>query len=345
MTVPIDVSHAPPVASNKLGIVLTGGTISTVPTGTGLSLSDRRARALVPTGDVIVAAPITRLSEDIQPADWILIAEAVHSLWLDGASGVVILHGTDTMTYTSAALSFLLASLPIPVVLTGSNRPVDDPHSDAATNVGDAVVAARGLPAGTYISFAGTAGVPSDVLLGTTARKRQAGGRAFVSEGRPPVAEVRHGELRLLVPPVPPAAPTPPVITPRLAVDEHVLALRLYPGCPLDALGQMAQSSMYRGVVVELYASATGPSGPPERSLARFTESCTRSGVVVVGVVSAGLPEVSGLYESTRAFTDAGGLLLDLLPETATAKLMWASAQATDAAAVRDLMLSPIAAG
>ncbi|MEE8167353.1 MAG: asparaginase domain-containing protein, partial [Candidatus Hydrothermarchaeales archaeon] len=75
------------------------------------------------------------LSENMTPKHWREIATAVAKELNSGADGVVVAHGTDTMAYTSAALSFMLKNLQGPVVLVGSQRSSDRPSSDASQNL------------------------------------------------------------------------------------------------------------------------------------------------------------------------------------------------------------------
>ena len=82
------------------------------------------------------------LSENMKPEYWVKTARAIADEINDGADGVVVAHGTDTMHYTSAALSFMLDS-PVPVVVTGAQRSSDRPSSDAFMNLISSVVAAK----------------------------------------------------------------------------------------------------------------------------------------------------------------------------------------------------------
>ena len=81
-------------------------------------------------------------SENLTQKNWTQIAEAAAKNIEAGAKGVVIAHGTDTMAYTAAALSFALQNLPVPVIVVGAQRSSDRPSSDAATNLIGAVNAA-----------------------------------------------------------------------------------------------------------------------------------------------------------------------------------------------------------
>lgn len=95
---------------------------------------------------------MNKLSEDMIPDDWKKIALETVKGFEEKASGVVVLHGTDTIHYSSAALSFFLQDLPGPVILTGSMRSTDRPSSDSFQNLTDSLTAASsGLFPGVYV--------------------------------------------------------------------------------------------------------------------------------------------------------------------------------------------------
>jgi L-asparaginase type I len=281
------------------------------------------------------------LSENLTPGDWIPIAESIRELAsLDDVDGIIVFHGTDTMAYTAAALSFLLADLEKPVILTGSNLPPDQAGSDARRNAQDALVALESLGAGIYIVFAGGNDLPGLVHLGTRARKRQASGQAFASINNLPLAEIVEGRFRWVMRPSDPN----PLAVARDSVDPRVLTLRLYPGLNFAAAFDTITAGDIRGVVIELYASATGPHTDDEYSLPTFVRRCVEDDIVVVTTVPAAPENPGNVYETTVAIHEAGAVFLaDMLPETATVKLMWALAQVESADAVRTLMRRPIA--
>jgi L-asparaginase type I len=335
----------------SVGLVLTGGTIgaqedhSVVSMG-GAAHVEADLLASVWPGqskpDIAVRSPLRQLSENSEPQDWVEIANSVRELVdTEDVTGVVILHGTDTMAYTAAALSFLLSDLDRPVVLTGSNLPTQQAGSDALRNVHDALVALRALGPGVYIAFAGGSArdLPGLVHLGTCARKVQASGHAFSSINRKPVGEVVDEVFK----PVEPYNARPHQSF-KSEVDDRVLALRLYPGLDLDVVFAAVAQSGIRGVVIELYASATGPDTDDRFSVPRFVRNCIENGVTVVTTITAAPKTNGNVYETTLAIKEAGALFLrDMLPETATVKLMWALAQSADMDAVKRLMLTPIA--
>lgn len=332
----------------SIGLVLTGGTIGAEEDGSILSVRSRATRAEVELltrewpgpGEphVTTEVPLRKLSENLVPSDWLTIASSVRKLADRQVDGVLVLHGTDTMAYTAAALSFLLSDLEIPIVVTGSLLPSGEADSDAALNVRSALVAMQELQSGTYVTFADETGETGVVHLGTRVRKLRASDKAFTSVNRDVVgvvhgnnflpethhkADVHHGF--------------------NAAIDERVLALRLYPGLNLDAVFNSIVG-LARGVVIELYASATGPDTHDQYSLPGFIQRCRDEDILVATTIAQAPPRSGKIYETTVAIDRAGGLFLwDMLPETATVKLMWALAQSDDLDSVKALLLEPIA--
>lgn len=140
-------------------------------------------------------------SEHMGPKHWKKIAKETATLIQSGVEGVVITHGTDTMHYTSAALSFMLDTLPVPVVLTGSQRSSDRPASDAASNLKAAVkLAGRGNIAEVQVCMHATT---SDERFfahkGTRVRKMHSSRRdTFRSLSDFPIAEVTNSKIKYL---------------------------------------------------------------------------------------------------------------------------------------------------
>src|SRR5712692_4677823 len=143
-----------PLASHaglpKVTIISTGGTIaSRVDYRTGAvqpALTAADLASVVPEissiAEIDAHILFSEYSENIGPTHWKGIAEEVAKSVADGAEGVVISHGTDTLHYTAAALSFALANVPVPVLLVGAQRSSDRPSSDAASNLTGAVALA-----------------------------------------------------------------------------------------------------------------------------------------------------------------------------------------------------------
>jgi L-asparaginase/Glu-tRNA(Gln) amidotransferase subunit D len=341
---------------HHVGLVLTGGTIGSVLTGpeddeiVRLSAVDRGDSfdssddVLSPIGqlrdvDFRVRRPIGLLSENLVPQDWLAIASATRELVDDeSVEGVLILHGTDTMAYTAAALSFLLADVKVPIVLTGSNLPPTAPSSDATKNVRDAIVALRHLGNGVFVVFAGRPTEDGWIHLGTRVRKVRASGQAFETVNGLPVGKVRSSRVIALHDHPDPS----PVPLAQSLVDGRVLGLRVYPGLDFSALTAAIEQGDIRGVVMEMYASATAPALAGKYSFPDFVARCGERGIPVFTALSATPEGKLKHYESGLAAAEAGATFLgDMLPETALVKLMWCLAQqpAHDPTA---LMLRPV---
>jgi L-asparaginase/Glu-tRNA(Gln) amidotransferase subunit D len=339
----------------RVGLVLTGGTIGSevsLPASKKLVRLLEEDRSQAPELDLVwraapsaeqfefeVRRPVGLLSEDLVPSDWVPMASTIRSLVSDdGVDAVLILHGTDTMSYTSAALSFMLSDLEVPIVVTGANKPSDQPGTDALQNIRDSLSALRELGPGVFVVFAGRPTAAGRVHLGTRVRKVRASGNAFVSVGKRPVGEVRNGRfVRNWTPAIPTPVPSP------AKVDGRVLSLRLYPGLDLASMLDVIRLAKLRGVVLELYPSYTGPTGSSRFSVPRFVDACAAERVPVLATVAnepAGRPN---LYESRIALEQAGAEVLHTLPETATVKLMWALGITRKRDALLDLMRTPIA--
>jgi L-asparaginase len=337
-----------------LGLVLTGGTVGAERHGATLSVAAQPtpaeaallAAALPAHGAprIVVAEPLRKLSENLAPRDWPVIAGAVRRLVeLDGAAGVLVLHGTDTMPYTAAALAYLLADLAAPIVLTGSRLPAQQAGSDAPANVHAALLASQALAPGVYVVFGAGAEHPAHVHLGTRVRKQRAGAHSFVSVNRKLVAKVDGGRVEIVRAHAQRARERS-----RQEVDERVLVLRLHPGVDFAAARESVERGGVRAVVVELYASATGPDTDDRFSLPAFARACAAHGTLVVtttpGAPGPPPPSTPDSYETAAAIAAAGAVSLgDMSTEAATVKAMWALVHSADARETAALMLEPIA--
>ncbi len=177
-------------------LIATGGTIASAEDGRGLSPSltgEELARA-VPEIAHLAHIDICQLmnidSTNMRPADWLRISRAVTERY--GAyDGFVILHGTDTMAYTAAALSYLIQDSPKPIILTGSQKPMGDSFTDAKLNLFQSIIyAIDGRSRDVVIVFGGA------VIAGTRGRKqRTMSFNAFKSVNYPSIAYIRNDRI------------------------------------------------------------------------------------------------------------------------------------------------------
>lgn len=333
----------------RIGIVTTGGTVSgdqadelvRSAEGSGSVLGDW-VRGLSAGSELVVRSPIEAMSEDLRPRDWVTIALAVRELvYEDGVDGVLVLHGTDTMAYTAAALTFLTADLACPVVVTGSNVPARGRGSDAETNVTGALVALAHLERGCRVSFAGRAGSDGLVIAGTRARKVGTGHHAFRSIGLPPVATVTADGTWTASPHAPSAPPIAADV--HLGMHPGVGLIQVHPGIDFRALRQSTVASGLRAVVLQLFPALTAPAGPERFGGPEFAAWATGEGLLVLGCpVEPVLGEIAD-YESTVALRDAGMTILPrTLPEVAYAKACWVSSMEADVSERRRALLAPV---
>lgn len=281
----------------RIGLVETGGTIGSRSSKTGCQLGERR---LVDEAGFLRRSPVRIFSEDAGPSDWIKIARAVKELDREGVESCLVLHGTDTMAWTAAFLSYALQDLSFPVILTGSMIPGHDPGSDAPGNIADALLAAEGLPAGVYVVFSG------QLFSGSRVRKSWAASRQgpFIAPAASPLAEIKDGNLCLRR-----EVPQPRRVALPIAW-QPVRWIRMFPGQTLPE-GRVEEGS----ILLELYQSATAPQG-----LARFLdENRDRQ---IFSVTPDGRP-FQHLYPSGEFLGQTTPLTIT--PESAYVKIGWAA--------------------
>lgn len=281
----------------------------------------------------VETAELMRLdSTNIQPEEWQQMAHSVYSA-LDNYDGVVISHGTDTMAYSAAALSYMLRNLDKPVILTGSQLALTAKDSDGPTNLYDAFsVALEGIP-GVYVVFAGK------IIHGCRAVKvRTQGADAFFSVNAPLCGTVTNNKV-MWQNPLPTASGARSLAA---HCQSRVLLLKLAPGLEpnlIEAAGILG----YRGMVVEGYGA--GNVTNTHRDIASALAKAIQGGLAVV-VTSQCLLEASdmSIYEPGRVMQTAGAIpAFDMTTEALYVKLCWALGQSTDMEEVRKIMTQNIA--
>lgn len=286
-------------------------------------------------GPVRVVPVFDRLSEDIAPEDWRVLGRQVVRAFRDGAHGVVVAHGTDTLAYTAAALSFLFATLPGPVVLVGAQRSPDRPSSDGVSNLAAAVRLAREGAFGevVVVMHAGLSDDRFAVHRGTRVRKMHASRRdAFQTRNGPPIGWI-DAEGTHWTEPVRPPSSGPAAYDDRWG-DRGGL-LWFYPGlAPAQA---EAFATELRGLVI----AGTGLGHVSALHLP-WIRAAVQNGTVVVMTTQCLEGAVDPyVYATGRELLRAGVLYAgDMLPETAYVKLLWALGRSDDPAEVRRLILT-----
>lgn len=281
------------------------------------------------------------LSENIRPSDWTKIARSVASEIKGGTDGVVIAHGTDTLGFTSAALSFALQNLPVPVVLVGSQRSSDRPSSDAAMNLIGAInLATKADAAEVFILMHAETG---DSYLhahrGTRARKLHSSRRdAFQSVNDYPLFSVTGEEVKeLRIPLLRRNKERKLTLKPKF--EEKVALVKTNPGIEALTIDHLVETG-YRGIVIE----GTGLGHAPDR-LQPSIKKAIDAGIVVAMTTQCLFGRVDmNVYRSGVELLDIGVIPCeDMIPETALVKLMWVLANTKDQEAAKELLSKPLA--
>ena len=268
-------------------------------------------------------------STDMTPGLWEALGSEITEA-MDAYDGFVVLHGTDTMAWTAAALSFMLRGLPKPVIVTGSQRPIAMLRSDARSNLIHSTICAT-LPIPEVGVFFG-----SHLLRGNRARKMSiASYDAFESPNHPPLVtmgvDVRRG-------PTLPAPTTDFHLARGFSTD--VAVLTPFPGMGPTMLRAAADAGA-RAILIRAFGDGNLPlAGWPEA-----TRKVVDRGISVVVTTQCAEGGVEpGRYENSAAMHAAGACFAgDMTDETATVKLMWLLGQGAGAEEIRDRLLQPLA--
>lgn len=303
----------------KITLLATGGTIACVPGADGLAPGVTAAQLLARTPQLNRLAEMTGRdvfsldSSNIQPEEWRVLARAARDA-LDESDGVVITHGTDTLAYSAAALSFMLRAPKAPVVLTGSQLPLSHPLSDAPSNLAEAVETARSAPPGVYVAF------NHKIIRGTRAVKLRTTSFDAFDSVNAPLAGTLDAEGAHY-----PSGEPPAVREMRLEdeLETRVFLLKLMPGTSPEVFDWIAQSGM-RGLVLEAFGM--GGLHYIRRNLVDKLKMLSERGVVTL-VTTQCLYERANfdVYEVGRGvLSDRVFSARDMTSEAAVAKLMWA---------------------
>ncbi len=271
-------------------------------------------------------------SEDMEPQHWQQIAHAVAE-HRENADGIIIGHGTDTMHYTAAALSFMLENIDIPVILVGSQRSSDRPSSDAAMNLLSAVeFANEGIP-GVYVCMHDAmSDATAAIHRGVNVRKMHTSRRdTFRSIDTAPFAHVDHetGDVTVHGD----TTDGDGEFTLRDELDTRVGLLTTTPGLDPELLAHYTDND-YNGIVI----AGTGLGHLPvnvldehtehhETILEQVSELCEDAAVAMSSQCINGRVNMN-VYESGVKLQDAGVISAEnMIPEVAYVKLMWALGQ------------------
>lgn len=316
----------------------TGGTIASEMTPSGLTpeLNSTQLLSFVPRIGEMCHVDCVQLysldSTNIRPAHWLGVAKAVRENYAR-YDGFVISHGTDTMAYTAAALSYLIQGSPKPIVLTGAQKPIWFDGTDSKRNLTDAFLyACRGC-GGVQIVFNGK------VILGTRARKTCSKSfQAFSSVNYPDLAVVQDEHLLQYMRCA--CYPSPVFYD---ALDDKVGLLKLIPGTPAAVLEFMLDR--FDGLVIESFGVGGLPEYEGDASYFDIIHRGIARGKLVVMTTQVpnegsnlAVYHVGGRLKSALCLLEA----YDMTTEAAVCKLMWILGQTHDFAQAEKLFYAPV---
>jgi glutamyl-tRNA(Gln) amidotransferase subunit D len=333
----------------KVAIVSTGGTIaSRVDYRTGgvrAALSANELYSVVPELSKIALIDTEILfsifSENITSMHWTTTAKAVAKHIENGVDGVVVAHGTDTLGYTSAALSFALQELPVPVVMVASQRSADRPSSDAATNLVGAVKAAVSAPfSEVVIAMHQTISDTSIVFhRGTKTRKCHTSRRdTFKSINTSPLAIIENNKIRMLTNDYVKRNKSRKIKT-KINFEKKVALVKAYPDLNPEIINWY-QEKGYKGLILE----GTGLGHVGDYLFSSIQNAIKNNMIVCITSQCIWGRLNMNVYDQGRDLLELGVIPLDdMLPETAFVKLRWVLGQTKDFEKVKRILKQNLA--
>ena len=323
----------------RILMIGTGGTIASGKTAEGLmpELTSEQLLSFVPAVSALCRAECLQLlsldSTNLAPSHWLLIAKAIRERY-DRYDGFVISHGTDTMAYTAAALSYLIQGARKPIILTGAQKPISFDSTDSKVNLTDAFLCAcSDTLHGVMIVFNGK------VIEGTRACKtRSKSYEAFSSINYPCLAVVQDGRLLQYIET---GFSEAPVFYDRL--NERVGLLKLIPGVPSSLAAYMLEHN--DALILESFGVGGVPSYPGSSFLEVLHQGLDAGKAIVLTTQVQNEGSDVGVYQVGRQIRNCPQILeaFDMTTEAVCAKLMWILAQTREPEQVAKLFYTPVA--
>ena len=323
----------------KILMIATGGTIASKETENGLTpaMTGEELAASVPgikdKCEITVMQLMNIDSTNMRPRLWQLMSDTIIEHYND-YDGFVILHGTDTMAYTAAALSYLIQDSPKPIVLTGSQKPMGNPYTDAKINLYQSILyALDDHSCDVTVVFNGKA------IAGTRARKQRTRSFAAFESMNFPVLALIHDDKILRY--FRDREPSMDDLKTYHNLNDSVFVLKLTPEVKADIFHLL--SSHYDAIILETF----GIGGIPEYddSFEKAIFDWVNSGKTLA--VTTQVPEEGcdmEVYKVGKKYSEHPGILQagDMTTESIVAKLMWILGQTNDQKEIRKMFYQTI---
>lgn len=319
----------------KILMLGTGGTIACKRGDAGLKplLTSKELLSYVPDAAKFCKADSLQIlnidSTNMQPKHWLILAEALEKHY-EEYDGFVICHGTDTMAYTAAALSYLVQNSEKPIVITGAQKPIDMENTDARTNLLDSLrYASEARAYGVNIVFDGK------VIAGTRGKKeRTKSYNAFSSINFPYIAAIQDNHVIFYLDDKDSCSHKVRFFH---EINPSVALMKLIPSMGSDVLDYMAEH--YDALIIESFGVGGLPSydsGDFYKSVEKWI-SLGKTVVMTTQVTNEG--SNMSVYEVGHSIKKEFGLLeaYDMTLEATVTKLMWILGQTTDEKKVREM--------
>ncbi|MDF2588440.1 MAG: L-asparaginase 1 [Anaerocolumna sp.] len=315
----------------RILILTTGGTIISMKSEYGLAPSNddvahllfEKMISLMGDYDITIMPIFNKDSSNIVPVDWYAVESTIRS-HINDYDGIVILHGTDTMSYSAAMLSYLFIGIHKPIVLTGSQIPIVFENSDGASNLKDAIItAADNRLSGVFVVF------HDKIIKGTRAFKRSSINKdAYISCNYPYVGVIKDRRIYL-------TEEYKEIITKEQNENSELLVcknnqttipkiflLKIVPGIDAGIIDYIKDAN-YQGVIIEGY----GLGGMPvaNKELMSKIENLIKSGIPCIMATQCVYDGVNlDTYEVGVSANKIGIIsAYDMTSEAIYTKLIW----------------------